>query len=192
MADRTIKPLSMQTWDAFEALAAKHNGVWGGCWDVYFHPLREDRESNPHGQKDYKRRLVEEGRAHSALVFEGDAAIGWCQYGRPFEVPRIQKRKDVEIEGYALPAFRIVCFFVDRDHRRSGVAGVALAGALELIAADGGGVVEGYPHDTQGKKTSASFLYSATRSLFERTGFDFVRSVGKDRALMRTEVAPAP
>jgi ribosomal protein S18 acetylase RimI-like enzyme len=28
---------------------------------------------------------------------------------------------------------RITCFFVDRDHRRSGVAREALDGALELI-----------------------------------------------------------
>lgn len=192
MAGRTIRPLSMQTWDAFEALATKHNGVWGGCWDAYFHPVREDRETNPGGAKDYKRRLVEAGLAHSALVFEDEVAIAWCQYGTPQEVPRIQKKKLVEVEGYEAPTFRVVCFFVDRDHRRTGVAGDALAGALGLIADAGGGVVEGYPHDTQGRKTSASFLYSATRSLFERAGFDFVRAVGKDRALMRTTVPPSP
>ncbi len=40
---------------------------------------------------------------------------------------------------YTLPDYRITCFFVDRDHRRNGVAGVALRGALELIAQGGGG-----------------------------------------------------
>jgi hypothetical protein len=34
-----------------------------------------------------------------------------------------------------------------------------------------GGTVEGYPHDSQGEKVSSSFLYSATRSLFEQAGF---------------------
>jgi len=33
------------------------------------------------------------------------------------------------------------------------------------------GVVQSYPQDTEGKKTSASFLYNATRSLFEQAGF---------------------
>ena len=27
-----IRPLTIETWDAFKAFAAKHNGVWGGCW----------------------------------------------------------------------------------------------------------------------------------------------------------------
>jgi hypothetical protein len=49
-----------------------------------------------------------------------------------------------------------------------GVAAVALDGALDLIAQAGGGVVEAYPQDMQGKKTSASFLYNGTRSLFEK------------------------
>jgi hypothetical protein len=34
------------------------------------------------------------------------------------------------------------------------------------IAQAGGGVVKSYPQGTDGKKTSASFLYNATRSLF--------------------------
>ena len=68
--------------------------------------------------------------------------------------------------------YRITCFFVDRDHRRKGVAALALAGALDLIAKAGGGVVEAYPQDVR-KKTSASFLYNGTRSMFERAGFDY-------------------
>jgi len=41
---------------------------------------------------------------------------------------------------------------MDRNHRREGVAAVALDGALDLIARAGGGVVEAYPQDTAGKK----------------------------------------
>jgi GNAT superfamily N-acetyltransferase len=88
------------------------------------------------------------------------------------------------------PDYRITCFFVDRDYRRKGVAAVALRGALDLIANAGGGVVEGYPHDTQGKKVSSSFLYSARRSLFEEAGFIHMRPKGKKNCVMRTTVSP--
>jgi hypothetical protein len=67
---------------------------------------------------------------------------------------------------------------------------VALRGALDLIAKAGGGVVEGYPHDTQGEKMSAKFLYSGTRSLFEEFGFSYDRPKGKKNCVMRTTVAP--
>jgi hypothetical protein len=49
--------------------------------------------------------------------------------------------------------------------------GSGLHGALDLISQAGGGLVEAYPQDTAGKKITASFLYSATRSPFEQAGF---------------------
>jgi hypothetical protein len=65
------------------------------------------------------------------------------------------------------------------DYRRKGIAAVAVRGALDLIARAGGGVVEGYPHDLQGRKIRSQFLYSATRSLFEEVGFSYERPKGK-------------
>jgi GNAT superfamily N-acetyltransferase len=97
----------------------------------------------------------------------------------------------IEISAEELPDYRLTCIFVDRDYRRKGVAGVALRGALELIAEAGGGVVEGYPQDTQGKKISAKFLYNTTRSLYEQTGFTYVRPKGKNHCVMRRTVSPA-
>jgi hypothetical protein len=73
---------------------------------------------------------------------------------------------------------------------RTSPAGVALRGALDLIAKAGGGVVEGYPQDTQGKKVSTKFLYNTTRSLYEQTGFSYARPKGKNDCVMRRTVSP--
>jgi hypothetical protein len=81
-------------------------------------------------------------------------------------------------------------YVIDRDHRRKGLAALALRGALDLIAKAGGGVVEGYPQDTPGKKTSSSLLYNGTRGLFEQAGFSYQRPKGKNHCVMRTTVAP--
>ena len=53
-------------------------------------------------------------------------------------------------------------------------------------------MVEAYPQDTGGKKITASFLYSVTRSLFEQAGFSYVRPKGKNHTVMRTTIDPAP
>jgi hypothetical protein len=66
---------------------------------------------------------------------------------------------------------------------------VAPPGALDQIAEAGGGVVEGYPHDNQGKKQSV--LYDGTRSLYERAGFGYVRPKGTKNCVMRATVPPA-
>ena len=51
--------------------------------------------------------------------------------------------------------------------------------------------MEAYPQDTGGKKISASFLYSATRSLFEQAGFGYDRPKGKNHCVMSKTVPPA-
>ena len=73
--------------------------------------------------------------------------------------------------GVGAGAWRITCFFVDREYRGKGVAAAALKGALREIARLGGGIVESYPEDVEGRKISSSFLHNATVSLFERHGF---------------------
>lgn len=66
------------------------------------------------------------------------------------------------------------------------MSALALRGVLDLIAQAGGGMVEGYPHDTDGQKVSV--LYNGTRSHFERAGFTYVRPKGMRNCVMRTEV----
>ncbi len=95
-------------------------------------------EHTAEGSRALKERLVNEGRAHAALVFDGAAAVAWCQYGSPDELPNIKYRKDYEAGLGELPTYRVTCFFVDRGYRRKGVAEVALHGALDLIAQAGG------------------------------------------------------
>lgn len=210
VSEYTIGPLGTATWDAFAGLAERHNGVWGGCWCTWFHgqpDLRicEGPDGRHHamshracaekgrtveGNRALKERLVSEGRAHAALVFDGDVTVAWCEFGRPEELPNIYHRKEYEAGLEKLPDYRITCFFVDRNYRRKGVAAVALRGALGLIAQAGGGVVEAYPHDIPGKKVSASFLYNGTRSLFEQAGFSYDRPKGLKNCVMSNTVLP--
>ena len=62
--------------------------------------------------------------------------------------------------------------------------------SLKLIVAVGGGVVETNPQDTPGKNISASFLYNATRPMFERAGFAYERPKGKNHFIMRRLIEP--
>ena len=188
MSEFAVKPLGPDTWDDFAALAERHNGVWGGCWCTWFHTMAAEKERTSEGNRLLKQRLVRDGAAHAALVFDGDLAVAWCEYGKPDELPNIYHRKEYQAGLDRLPDYRITCFFVDRSYRRKGVSRVALDGALELIAPAGGGVVEAYPHDIGGKKVSASFLYNGTRTLFEQAGFAYVRSKGAKNCVMRKSV----
>lgn len=179
MTALAVKALDATTWPDFAGLVERHNGVFGGCWCMAFHAEGVGRTKPPARNRAEKECRVREGRAHAALVYDGETCVGWCQFGSPDELPRI-KRKRAYLEALtALPDWRITCFFVDRACRRRGVASAALAGALEEIAGLGGGTVESFPEAVEGRSTSAAFLHNGTVSMFERHGFERTRQIGK-------------
>jgi GNAT superfamily N-acetyltransferase len=175
------KPLDKTTWPDFGRLVEKHNGVWGGCWCMSFHlDDRGFKNRTVLQNRTEKEHRVRDGRAHAALVYDGSAAVGWCQFGPTDELPRI-KYKRAYFSGLTDPPdWRITCFFVDRGYRGKGVASVALKGALREISRLGGGTVESYPEDAAGRSVSASFLHNGTVSMFEREGFKRSRRLGKN------------
>ena len=194
MGEYETRALTAETWDAFAALCERNNGGgFGGCWCTWFHnATNNERKACGGGDwRAYKERLVKAGESHAALVFDGESAVGWLQFGSPAELPGITHRKEVEYDGAPEADYRLTCFLVDRRARRKGVAVAALEGALRLIADAGGGLVEAYPFDTTDKKSSASFLYNGTRSMFEAAGFSYERVKGKNHCIMRKVVAPA-
>jgi ribosomal protein S18 acetylase RimI-like enzyme len=189
MTGLRVRPLDATTWSDFARLVESRKGVWGGCWCMAFHAEGVGRTKTAAQNRSEKECRVREGRAHAALVFDGPACVGWCQFGPTDELPRIKHRR-AYLDGLsALPDWRITCFFVDSKYRRRGVASAALEGALHEIARLGGGTVESYPEDVEGRSVSASFLHNGTVSMFESHGFERTRRLGK-RHWVVTKIVP--
>lgn len=189
-----VRELTPARWREFEAFFARYDGVQAGCWCMYYHregpngPL-ESGGRQASNRRDHQR-LLERGRAHGVLVFDGRRAVGWCQFGRRGDLPRIERgRKYAEAlpELGTLPEWRITCFFVDRPYRHRGVARRALHGALAAIARLGGGTVEAYP----ALHRRAVATWFGSRSMFEREGFRVVRPFGRSNVLMRKDLPRA-
>jgi len=118
--------------------------------------------------------------------------VAWAEFGSPEELPDIHHRKEYLATAERLPDYRVTCILVERGLRGQGLAAIALRGAVELIAQAGGGLVEGYPHDTAGvRKKNSSFLYNGTRTMYEREGFTYDRPKGQGNCVMVCEVAPS-
>src|SRR2546427_5601023 len=120
----SVRALGSSTWPDFERVVEKHNGVWGDCWCVAFHLKRSEEKQWAGKHRALKQKLVRANRSHAALVYDGADVVGWCQFGPHAELP-------ARMSGFnrldeAQPDWRITCFFVDRDHRKEGVAKAAL------------------------------------------------------------------
>src|ERR1700745_2891537 len=49
-----VKELGKETWPDFERMVEKHNGVWGGCWDTWFHMTPSLRKQWSGKHQEYK------------------------------------------------------------------------------------------------------------------------------------------
>jgi GNAT superfamily N-acetyltransferase len=181
MVDYRTKPLDATTWSDFAGLVEANNGVWGGCWCMWYHTKDKGIDDSPGSKRKAKECRVREGRAHASLVFDGANCVGWCQFGSPQELPRIHNERAYLATNPTLPDWRITCFFSGKGHRGKGVASAALEGALEQIKKLGGGRIEGYPEDIEGRKVSPAFLFNGSLSTFERHGFKRSRLIGKNK-----------
>jgi GNAT superfamily N-acetyltransferase len=176
------KELSPSTWGDFVKLFGKHGGVCGGCWCTFFCVVGPWKPSERN--KRIMKRLLLRGKAHGVLMYHEGVPVGWCQFGPSEELPRIDDMKNYKPVGRRR-FWRITCFFVDRDHRRRGVARGALRAALAAMKSHGARLVEAYPIDTGRKRYSSSALYKGSLGLFEEFGFKKVAQLSENRVVVQ-------
>src|SRR5438105_3930848 len=185
----TTRELSMKTWPDFVRLFSQGSG-WDFCQCMHFHRprslprdqwLRTRAERGVRNRRQ-KRALVEKGCAHGILVYAKGEPIGWCQYGPREELPRVdhtQKYRGLVPEDGKERLYRITCFVVDKQHRRRGVASIALNAALEAIRKKGGGLVEAYPVSKTDQ--GSNYMYCGTVRMFEKAGFKTIAPLATGR-----------
>lgn len=204
------RELSSRTWPDFARLFSQGSG-WDFCWCMHFHRcrasgekkgLRTRAEKGAQNRREKKHR-VESGSTHGILVYAEGQPVGWCQYGRGGEFPRIAESphyRKLAPRGRTGHLWRITCFVVDKQHRKRGIAGVALRAALQSIRRQGGGLVEAYPllpwekvcrSERRRRGHAPSFGNSSThgaQSMFAKEGFKPVAPFGRRNVVMRKTV----
>jgi GNAT superfamily N-acetyltransferase len=183
--------LEPSRWPDFEVLFRKYHGVQAGCWCMFYHREGPTGPLASAGRQAVNRRdhqaLLQRGHAQGILVYRDGMPVGWCQFGRREDLPRIERGRKYKaiVDSLGEPArWRVTCFFVDRPSRRSGIARLALHAAMDAIRRHGGGIVEAYPA-THGRAVATWF---GTVGMFEREGFRVVRPFGQSNVLVRKRI----
>jgi len=165
-----IHPVTPDRWQDLEQLAGP-SGIYSGCWCMWWRVTSKEFDAEVgDGLRNRLRQLVNSGTPPGLLAYRGDQPIGWVslgdrrEFGRLNRSPRLKPFDDQ-------PACSVVCFFIDREHRRSGVAATLLEAAVDRARTDGFGLIEGYPIDTSTRRRSSADLFTGTLDLFERAGF---------------------
>jgi hypothetical protein len=133
---------------------------------------------------------VNNGTIRQMLVYRDGRCVGWCQYGPPAEVATIKNPKAYEKGLAELPDWRIGCLFTGSGSRRKGVARAGVAAVLAAIAHAGGGLVEAYPEQVDGRDPQrGAYLHTGPESLFQEFGFVRDRRIAKWRWVMRLRIS---
>ena len=87
------------------------------------------------------------------------------------------------------PAWSVVCLFVAREHRRSGVSVALLRGAADFAATCGAKLIEGYPVEPRSGSMPDVFAWTGTAAAFRAAGFREVARAFPGRPIMRRDIA---
>lgn len=141
----TSKELSRKTWPDLARLFERPEIGDAWWWCTFHHissfsqpenkPARTRAERAVRNRRE-KEKLVKSDQAHGVIVYAKGEPVGWCQYGPREELSRIdhsRNYRNLTPTDQTRKLWRITCFVVDKNYRKSGVASTALKAALESI-----------------------------------------------------------
>lgn len=179
-----IRPLNGERWGDLCRLFGP-NGAVGGCWCMWWRQTAAEFSAKAgETNRQELREITESGRMPGLLAFLDSVPVGWCSLGPREEFGRINRSPVLKrIDGE--PVWSIVCFFIDRDHRGTGIGASLLRAAVEHAVANGALIVEGYPLDDAAGRVSNGAAYSGVASMFLEAGFEEVARRSPGRPIMR-------
>jgi GNAT superfamily N-acetyltransferase len=130
------------------------------------------------------KRLVASPEAPGVLAYARGEPVGWCAVAPRQAYPRLARSRILKPVDDR-PVWSIVCLFVARAHRRTGVSVGLLRAAAQFAAAQGAQIVEGYPVDPRDDRMPDAFAFHGTASAFEQAGFREVARRSATRPVMR-------
>lgn len=182
-----IRPLTAQRWDDLVALFGPRGAV-GGCWCMWWRQTAREFEHNAgEANREALRGLVEEGRVPGLLAYRAARAVGWVSVAPRQEFGRIERSPTLRRVDET-PVWSVVCFYVVRDERRSGVGSALLQAAVEHASAHGARLVEGYPVDLIDGRSRAGDIFTGVLSTFLDVGFREVARRSPLRPIVRLEL----
>jgi GNAT superfamily N-acetyltransferase len=167
-----VEAATPDRWADVERLAGER-GMFSGCWCMWWRVSSREFESRrPDELRSGLEALVQAGDEPGLVAYADGEPAGWVALAPRSEYPRLNrspKLKPVDDR----PVWSITCFYIDRRHRRQGLAGELLDAAVSYARDRGAETVEAYPIDTSGStpRKASGDLYTGTLAMFERAGF---------------------
>lgn len=160
------------------------NPQWDGCYCAYYDDRCADEDWDPSADRTLRRQQraarLGSGAAHGLLAYADGIPVGWCNVTPRSAVVNLRAYARAIEDPSDDPAV-IMCFVIDPEHRRRGVATALLAGALAAARRWGSPWLEAYPRKPDGDVgpllwTAAA--YKGPLGIYLAAGFRITRDLG--------------
>jgi GNAT superfamily N-acetyltransferase len=126
------------------------------------------------GKKASMKSRVDRGTPVGLLAYSDNEPMAWCSIA-----PR-DTYKSLGGDETKDAVWSLACFFIKRSFRNMGLTSRLLAAAVEYARDNGAQYVEAYPVAPD----SPSYRFMGFVPVFEKAGFQFVKSAGSRRNVM--------
>ncbi len=167
----TTEPVTPERFEDFADVVNPHRRA-NHCWCLSHRLPARDIEALGEGSRERAMRRVCEERPPGVVTYRDGVPVGWCSVGPRAGIPRLAASRLIRPVD-DLEVWSIICLVVRSGHRRQGVVGHLLEGAVAYAASQGAPAVEAYPVDPPGRM-DLTMAFVGTLAMFERAGFEVV------------------
>ena len=192
MSQIEIVPASADRFaDAEHALTGGGDGAL--CWCQWWMLRNKDfQAATTEERRELLRRDLAATPASALIGYVDGVAAGWVKVSPRPAQPRLAATRAFQQSPEPFDdesVWAITCFVVRKEFRGEGLAGRLLDAAVDHARVHGARVIEGYPVDTDARKTSSNELFRGALSTFEDAGFVEVARPGPARPIVSLAVA---
>jgi GNAT superfamily N-acetyltransferase len=182
--DIEIHPLTPDRWPDLESLFGP-NGAVAGCWCMWFRQTAAEFDAR-HGEQNREslKAIVDAGQVPGLMAYVAGKPVGWCAVAPRSDFGRIERSRILNAPGNE-SAWAVVCFYIERHHRKLGVGSALLRAAVAHALSQGARGVEGYPVDPLEGRVSSGSAFTGLAAMFHEAGFQEVARHSTARPIMR-------
>lgn len=182
----SFHPLTQKLWRDFEILFGER-GACGGCWCMFW-KLRGKAfdENKGDANRQMQKSIVDAKVIPGLIAYSEGYPAGWIAVEPRSQYPKLAHSRVLKpIDEQEV--WSITCLFVEKKHRRRGIAVALIQAAVEHAGRSGAGIVEGYPVETK-KDEAPPFIFTGTASAFRQAGFSEVARNSPTRPIFRFNI----
>ncbi len=165
MIIKELSLITMSDWfDFFDNRAFLDHEDWNGCYcTAFYYPKPKEYVNLSDRRKEYAKWLIETGRMKGYLAYDEEKVIGWVNANEKKNYPRLE-----DIYDASEKVLSIVCFIVQKEYRRKGIAKQLLSRIDEDAKGKGYLVIEAYPK----KRSKSEFgIWNGPYEMYVKAGF---------------------